>query len=84
MFQEYIHAKSLALFTGSPVLMGFINQLKSISASEEIFRFIKRLIKQSFRVDTFQMENNIQICITRRDYFYEVSLHLQKLFSNLN
>lgn len=85
MSDQYIHAKSLALYTGSPSLIGFINYLRNLEVSEEIFRFFRRMIKQSFPVDdTCELENKMNVCITRRNYFYEVKKNIFKLLNEFS
>ena len=72
MVNECIRVKSLALFTGSPCLIGFINYLKVMNHSQEVFRFIRRLIEQILSNQPLESENNLNICITNHDRFYEV------------
>lgn len=74
MSSDYVRVKSLALFTGSPTLIGFINYLNIIQVSEEVFKFVRRVIEKNIQIDKFEMENNIRICITLRHHFFEVSI----------
>lgn len=85
MCDNYVLAKALALYTGSRSLLTFMDFVNNSYCSDEVFRCIKRMIIDCLPEDSRQLQNNIPICVTKYDVFYQVSkiLLIFIVFQNL-
>lgn len=73
---NYVLARALALYTGSPSLTRLVREMKHQNCSNEAFRYIRQAILECLvaEIDLPNLENNILLCVTKCGSFYEVKI----------